>query len=98
MVRIKWLNSAKEDLKEIHDYISLDSKRYAKLQIDKIQSRTEILKKHALLGKIVEELGKPRVRELVEGNYRIIYHIISESELHILLIHHNARDLTRRIK
>lgn len=44
MVRIKWLKSAKTDLKEIFDFISLDSKRYTRFQIEKIQKRTEILK------------------------------------------------------
>lgn len=37
MVQIKWLSKAKNDLKEIYDYISLDSERFAKLQISKIQ-------------------------------------------------------------
>jgi toxin ParE1/3/4 len=45
MVRLKWLKSAKEDLKEIYNYISFDSKRYAKLKVQRIQNRTEILKK-----------------------------------------------------
>jgi addiction module RelE/StbE family toxin len=97
MVRIKWLLAAKNDLKEIYDYISLDSKRYAKLQVERIQNKTEILKSQIEIGKIVEELNDPKVREIIEGNYRIIYRIISKSELHILLVHHGARDLSRRI-
>ena len=97
MVRIKWLLAAKNDLKEIYDYISLDSKRYAKLQVERIQNKTEILKSQIEIGKIVEELNEPNVREILEGNYRIIYRIISKSEVHILLAHHGARDLTRRI-
>ena len=32
MVRVKWLKSAKDDLRDIYEYISLDSKRYAKHQ------------------------------------------------------------------
>ena len=97
MVRIKWLHTAKNDLKEIYDYISLDSKRYAKLQVERIQNKTEILKSQIEIGKIVEELNDPKVREIIEGNYRIIYRIVSKSELHILLVHHGARDLSRRI-
>ena len=97
MVRIKWLVSAKNDLREIYDYISFDSKRYAKLQVERIQKRTEILKSQIEIGKIVEEINDPKIREIVEGNYRIIYNIISKNELHILMVHHGARDLTRRI-
>ena len=40
MVRIKWLKSAKDDMKEIYDYIALDSKRYARLQVEKIRDKT----------------------------------------------------------
>jgi plasmid stabilization system protein ParE len=30
MVEIRWLEEARDDLKDIYDYISRDSKRYAK--------------------------------------------------------------------
>ena len=98
MVQIKWLKSAKIDLKEIYDFISLDSKRYAKHQVEKIQSKTEILKTGIIIGKKVSEIDDEKVREIFEGNYRIIYRIISEDEIHILLVHHGAKDLIKRIK
>ena len=44
MVQVKWLKSARKDLKEIYDYIALDSTRYAKLTVERIYSKTEILK------------------------------------------------------
>ena len=75
MVRIKWLRSAKIDLKKIYDFISLDSKRYARFQIEKIQNKTEILKTGMIVGKKVSEIDDNNVREIFEGNYRIIYHI-----------------------
>ena len=97
MVRIKWLKSAKLDLNDIYDYISHDSMRYAQLQIVKIQTKTEIIKSNIFIGKIVRETNDANIREITEGNYRIIYRIISENEIHILMIHHGARDLLRRI-
>lgn len=97
MVRIKWLKSAKTDLKDIFDYIAKDSKSYAKLQVERIVNRTQILHKHFFSGKIVEAFNDSTIRELVEQNYRIIYRIVSPQEVHILMIHHSARDLSRRI-
>ena len=97
MVRISWLLEARQDLKEIFEYISLDSTRYAILQLERIYSRTEILKSQPSIGKLVEELGNPNIRELVEGNYRIIYRIVDQTNVHILMVHHGARDLSRRI-
>ena len=97
MVRIKWLKSAKLDLKEIYEFIALDSKRYARFQVEKIQKKTEILKEGTIIGKKVFEINNENVRELFEGDYRIIYRTISKNEIHIILIHHGARDLLRRL-
>ena len=95
MVQINWLSSAKNDLKDIYDYISLDSVRYAKLQITKIQKRTEILKTFPNSGKVVPEINDLTVKEITEHNYRIIYKIINKNQVDILLIHHGVRDFKR---
>jgi toxin ParE1/3/4 len=79
MVEIRWLKEAKDDLKEIYDYISLDSKRYAKHQTEKLLKRTQILKNHIHIGKVVEEINKTDIREIIEGNYRIIYRIVNDN-------------------
>ena len=96
MVRIIWTDIAISDLKDIYDFISQDSKLYAKRQVIKIRNKTNILKSSKYLGKVVEEIGIPIIREIVEGNYRIIYQIRNEREITILTIHHSARDLTNR--
>lgn len=98
MVQIKWLKSARQDLKEIYDYIALDSKRYAQLQVERIQQKTELLKTQTELGKLVDEIQIPNIRELVEGNYRIIYRLVNAKEIHILMVHHGARNLNLRIQ
>lgn len=83
-------------MKGIFEYIAKDSKKYAKLEILKIKSRTQILKLRPLIGKEVIERGNIAVRELVEGNYRIIYKIVDKGRIDILTIHHSARDLENR--
>ena len=55
MVRINWTFQAKNDLKEIAEYISKDSKLYAKRQILTIRNRTHILKTQSYTGKIVSK-------------------------------------------
>jgi len=96
MVQIKWTFQAKDDLKTIAEYIKLDSIRYAKLQVIKIKSRTHILKSHPQAGRVVSEIESAEIRELTEGNYRIIYKVLSKGQVDILTIHHSARDLTQR--
>jgi len=98
VVEIIWLEEARLDLRDIFDYISRDSKRYAQRQVDKIFERAQLLLTHINAGKIVEEIGQPEIRELIEGNYRIVYRIIDKEKVHILLVHHGARDLTKRLE
>jgi len=96
MVRINWTLQAKDDLKNIADYISKDSVKYAKLQVLRIRYRTNILKSQTRIGRIVPEIENSNIRELIEGNYRIIYKILSENRIDILTVHHSARELTKR--
>ncbi len=98
MVQIRWTFQAKDDLKTIAEYIKLDSVRYAKLQVIKIKTRTHILKLHPQAGRVVPEIESEEIRELIEGNYRIIYKVVSSSNIDILTIHHSARDLTKRVR
>ena len=93
MVRINWTIQARDDLKNIADYISQDSVKYAKLQVVRIKTRTKILNTHIRIGKVVPEFSDPFLRELIKGNYRIIYRIVSETKVDILTIHHVARKL-----
>ncbi len=61
-----------------------------------LNNRTKILKTQIRSGKIVSEINRENIRELIEGNYRIIYKIVKNNQVDILTIHHSARDLTRR--
>lgn len=97
MVQIKWTEKSKRDLKNIYEYIAFDSKYYAKLTVLKLRKRTEILKTHKEIGKIVPEYDNKMIRELIEGNYRIIYKIMSLHNLEILTVFHSKRDLSQYI-
>ncbi|WP_100629951.1 type II toxin-antitoxin system RelE/ParE family toxin [Algoriphagus formosus] len=96
MVQLRWTHQSVKDLSDIFEYISIDSEKYAKRQIVRIKARTQILKTNPMAGKIVPELPQRDFRELIEGNYRIIYKILNDNRIDILTIHHSARDLSRR--
>jgi len=97
VVEIVWLEEALNDLEEIYNYISKDSILYARRQIDRIEEHVFILEKHIRVGKMVIEINRPEIREVVVGNYRVIYKIVSENLIHILMVHHGARDLKNRL-
>lgn len=92
MVTIIWTDFALEDLDLIHQYISKDSKFYADRYIDKIIKRVDILENHPKKGRVVPEFELDTIREIIEGNYRIIYKIFF-LEISILRIHQTARKL-----
>jgi addiction module RelE/StbE family toxin len=96
MVRLNWTHQARDDLKSIADYISQDSKRYARLHVVRLKEKTAHLKFQPKAGKVVPEINNTCIREIVFGNYRIIYKIVSKQQVDILTIHHAARDLTKR--
>lgn len=62
MVLINWTRRSVLDLKEISDYISKDSKKYAKIQIKGIKQRTQVLKSNPLIGQPLEYFNNPKVR------------------------------------
>ncbi len=86
-----------EDLKEIYEYIAQDSERYAQITVNKIYRSAQILKSNPRIGKTVLEFKDERIREIISGNYRIIYHIIHDSRIDILRIFHSARLLNKNL-
>ncbi len=90
MTEINWSKSAIADLKNIQDYIKLDSIKHSILIIDKIFKRTEQLLKFPLSGRRVPEFFELNIREIIEGRYRIFY-MIKDEKIIILRIHHSSK-------
>jgi len=94
MVKIIWTQRSLTDLKSIAEYISKDSLKYASLTIQRILDVTKYLETNPRIGRMVPEVGKnDKIREIIFGNYRIIYKITSLQSIHILTVHHSARRL-----
>lgn len=89
MVEIFWSDLAVNDLKTIHSYIKVDSKFYADRQVQKIIKRIDQLENFPESGRIVPEFSISQIRELIEGNYRIVYYL-NLSTVFILRVHHSA--------
>jgi addiction module RelE/StbE family toxin len=93
MAEVKFTVQSINDLDDIANYISKDSTFYAGLQIDKLIMRTDILSEFPQIGRVVPELYIKSIRELIEGNYRIVYRILNKETIHILTFHHSKRKL-----
>jgi len=96
MVKINWTDRAINDLQDIADYIARDSIRYAQLTVDKLFNHPAILIDKPDLGRIVPEFEDETIRELIKGNYRIIYRKVTEFRIDIITVHHCARLLNNK--
>lgn len=94
MVKINWTSQSINDIENIAEFIAKDSKRYAQIQTRRFFEVVEALNTNSKIGRIVPEFKSDVVRELILGNYRIIYHIVSESLIDILTVHHSKRLLS----
>ena len=91
MVRVKWTDIAVENLADIGEYIGKDNIKYAKIVVKNLFTSTNILKRHPRIGRMVPEFNNPNIRELIRGNYRIVYRLIDEKHIDIITVHHSAR-------
>ena len=93
MAVINWTDQAQTDLVNIAEFIAKDSARYAKITVERIRTSVKKLAIHPLLGRKVPELEMEAIREIILGNYRIIYYVVSAHQIDILAVHHSAKRL-----
>ena len=86
-----WSQPAKADLKHIHDFIAQDSRYYAKKVTQEIREKADTLNGLPNIGKVVPEVGKPRIQELHIYSYRIMYQVAGEGA-YVLAVIHTRRD------
>ena len=91
-MRIVWSPLAVERASEIVDYIAQDKPLAAEKWIHTVSSKVEELRPNPEIGRIVPEINERQFRELIYGNYRIIYHIETK-QISILTIRHGKQIL-----
>jgi plasmid stabilization system protein ParE len=86
-----------QQLKNIKEYISLDSKKIAITHLSHIKNKIEILATYPYIGKINASANSANIREYVVLGYKVIYQI-SNDKLYILAIYKiidfNEKDLS----
>ena len=73
--KIIWSECAVNNLREIHNFISIDSVIQADKVIGEILSCVEPLSDFPNMGVVVKEFPQYKFRELIKYSYRIIYQI-----------------------
>ena len=87
---------AEDDLNEIAEYYFSLSPNYVEKVINDFEENVMALKNHPKSGRVVPELEKQGItqyRQLIQGNYRIIYEIFDDK-----VIVHTVIDSRRNIE
>jgi len=84
---VRWSIPARQDLKQVYDYIAKDSKFYARKVIEEIIEKSEKLNDFPKMGRVVPEIGDINIRELFIYSFRLIYEVAATGVQVLALIH-----------
>jgi toxin ParE1/3/4 len=93
-MKVHWTDTAEGHLDAIYAYIALDSPEYAKRIVDRLTRRSQQIADFPLAGRRVPEYDADEIREVIEGPYRIIYHI-KPDQVDVVAVIHGAMDVLR---
>ncbi len=91
-MKIVWSQLAVDRVGEIAKYIAFDNSNISKRWVNKIFDKVKRLELFPESGKIVLELNRPEIREIIFGNYRIIYKL-KQSQVSILTVRYGKQIL-----
>jgi plasmid stabilization system protein ParE len=92
--RVEWTDEGRKTLDEILDHVALESRQGALLILEQVLTTADSLDILAERGRVVPEVGDPKVREVFVFRYRLMYHVAEEA-VSVLAVIHGARDFER---
>jgi plasmid stabilization system protein ParE len=95
--QVAWAEAAVAGLIEAIEYIAGDSPSYAASLAVRAERAAASLFQMPHRGRRVPEYNDPDVRELIVGNYRLIYRVRGRDVIIIAFVH-TARDLARFVE
>ena len=92
-MKIKWSPLSLDRILEIAEYIAKDKQGASANWVDSVFKSVERLVKFPESGRIVPELKRSEIREILLGNYRIIY-LIENDLISVLTVRHGKQLLS----
>ncbi len=77
-------------IESFSDFIAIDNIRAALKWVEGIFDHCEQLRLHPYSGRIVPEFGRPEIRELIHGRYRLVYEV-KANQIDMLTIWHSSQ-------
>lgn len=95
MAQVIWANAAIDDLQRLREYFEPLSSRFANKLVDQLIGRTRLLATFPQSGRVVPEFADVTIREVLSGNYRIVYRHEQPDRVEIARIFHSAQLLSQ---
>ena len=92
---LRWTEHAVAQLESIAEYVSLSSPVYAEQLLDRIARRLDQAREFPETGRVVPELARPEIRELIEWPYRLVYRVYPDT-IEVLSVLHGRQELRER--
>ena len=89
-MKVHWTAAARAQLRDIHSFVARSSPQYAKKLVDRLTRRSQQIGAFPQSGRVVPDVNDVNVREVLEGPYRIIYHILDD-QVDVIAVVHSAR-------
>lgn len=90
MTVVRWTDQAVEDLRSIREFIERDSPRYGRLVAERLYEATSRIGLFPYSGRMVPELGREDVRDLIVGDYHIVYRLEADTAV-LLTVYRSSR-------
>jgi toxin ParE1/3/4 len=91
-MKIIWSPLAIDRATEIAEYIAQDNPSAATKWVENIFTKVQLLKSAPKSGRMVPETHREDIRELIYGNYRIIYRA-EKAKISVLTVRHGKQIL-----
>lgn len=89
-MKVRWTDRARRDLAEIGRFIARDKPSASRRWIDRLVRGATQAARFPQAGRMVPELRRPDVREVLIGNYRLVYWL-NEGELQVVTVFEGHR-------
>jgi toxin ParE1/3/4 len=94
VIELVWSPRSVADLEEIRAFIEVDSPAWADLTVRRLVAAVERLREFPDSGRMVPERQSPDLREVISGNFRIVYRRRT-SRVEIATVFRGSRDFSK---
>jgi len=91
-MKVVWSSEALRMLDEIERFIAQDNPQRAVVFIDRLLEKGDSISSFPKMGRVVPEFSRSDIREILVGNYRIVYRI-TPSQIVILTVFEGHRSM-----